>query len=66
MENQILHDLSSKSDSARKANNNRLPHKYVQTMLSETDIVYPWLNYDKVMNYNRAVNTITVQVEVNR
>ena len=66
MEDQILHDLSSKIDSARKANNNHLPHRYVQTMLSETDIVCPWLTYDKVINYNRAVKTKTVQVEANR
>ena len=53
MEKDILHDLSSKIHSARQANNNCLPHKYIETILEETKVVSPSLTYNKIINYNR-------------
>ena len=54
MEKQILHDLSSRIDRQRETNNNRLPHHFVQSILSETRLVCPWLTYNKLINYQRA------------
>ena len=56
MEKEILHNISTKVNSARKAHKNRLPHKYVENVVNETKLLCPWLTYNKVINYNRAQN----------
>ena len=56
MEKEIFHNISTKVNSARKANNNRLPHKYVENVVNETKLLCPWLTYNKVINYTRAQN----------
>ena len=54
IENKILHDLSSMVNKARQSNKMTLPHGYAQKIIAETQAIIPGINYNKVINYNRA------------
>ena len=55
MQKSILTKISINIDNARQQNgNNRTPHGFVHNLVNETEVVFPCITYDKMMNFHRA------------
>ena len=55
MQKSILTKLSIKIHNARQQNcNNRTPHGFVHNLVNETEVVFPCITYDKMMNFHPA------------
>ena len=66
MHKSIMTKLSIKIDNSRqRSGNNRTPHGFVHNLVNETLVVYPWITYDKIINFhqahaNRGINIMAV------